>query len=214
MQKTFYLLCMTALVTGCSITQTVVPVGDVTTNEVCIIENPAVREGFLPEMRNALEQKGFSVAMLDESARTSDCPTVVTYTARWSWDLTIYMSYAEISVYQSGQPTGKALYDATSGGGRLDKFIDAEPKIRELVDELFPGDSSQLVINGGVSPDEVAMMEQVSPDETVNASGKSSESGSAADAYDELLKLDDLRERGILTDEEFEAEKARILGKD
>ncbi|HUG09806.1 MAG TPA: SHOCT domain-containing protein [Opitutaceae bacterium] len=31
--------------------------------------------------------------------------------------------------------------------------------------------------------------------------------------YDELLKLDDLRKRGILTDGEFEAEKKKVLGR-
>lgn len=214
MRRTVYLLCIAALIAGCSITQTVVPVADVVTNEICIKENPAVREGFLPELRNALQQKGFSVTMLDESANTADCPTVVTYTARWSWDLTIYMSYAEIAVYQGGKPTGKALYDATSGGGRLDKFIDAEPKIRELVDELFPGESSQLVIPGGLSPDEPASIEPVSAADRPSASDTPRKSVGAADVYDELLKLDELRERGILTDEEFEAEKDRLLGKD
>ena len=31
------------------------------------------------------------------------------------------------------------------------------------------------------------------------------------DFYDKLLKLDDLRKRGILTDAEFEAEKKKLL---
>jgi hypothetical protein len=31
------------------------------------------------------------------------------------------------------------------------------------------------------------------------------------DVYDELIKLDDLRKRGILTDEEFDAEKKELL---
>jgi hypothetical protein len=33
------------------------------------------------------------------------------------------------------------------------------------------------------------------------------------DLYTELFELDELRERGILTDEEFEAEKAKLLEK-
>lgn len=48
------------------------------------------------------------------------------------------MKYAEIKVYRSAILVGEAVYDATWGGGRLDKFIHAENKIRELVDELFP----------------------------------------------------------------------------
>ena len=31
------------------------------------------------------------------------------------------------------------------------------------------------------------------------------------DFYSELIKLDDLRERGIITDEEFDARKKKIL---
>jgi hypothetical protein len=34
------------------------------------------------------------------------------------------------------------------------------------------------------------------------------------DVYSELLKLDDLRNRGLLTDEEFEAEKQKLLERD
>ena len=47
------------------------------------------------------------------------------------------MSYAEIRVYRDGVLDGEAVCDATSGSGRLDKWIDAEPKIRELVEELM-----------------------------------------------------------------------------
>lgn len=33
-----------------------------------------------------------------------------------------------------------------------------------------------------------------------------------SDAYSELLKLDELRKKGIITEEEFQAEKAKLLG--
>ena len=49
----------------------------------------------------------------------------------------MYMKYGEIKVYRSPALIGLAVYDATWGGGRPDKFINAENKIRELVDELF-----------------------------------------------------------------------------
>ena len=55
-----------------------------------------------------------------------------------SWDLTIFMSYANIRVYKNGVLEGEALYDATGGGLTLSKFIDAETKVRELVNQLFP----------------------------------------------------------------------------
>ena len=36
-------------------------------------------------------------------------------------------------------------------------------------------------------------------------------SGKSSDVYTELLKLDDLRKRGIITDVEFQAQKAKLL---
>ena len=135
---------------GCSIQQTVNPVAGDVPGELCVIENPAVREGFLPEYRRALEAKGIAVRVLPETASIKDCPLTSTYVARWSWDLTIYMSYVEINVFEGGALAGKALYDATKGGGRMDKFIDAEPKIRELVSQLFPAGDS-IVIDPGTT---------------------------------------------------------------
>jgi hypothetical protein len=133
-------LALIGCVAACTIQQQVTPVDSqaLADSEVCIIEDPAVRPGFLVEMLKALRDLGYATRKLPADAGLTDCPTVVTYTARWSWDLTIYMSYSEIVVYSDGSLAGKALYDATGGGGRMDKFIDAEPKIRELVRELFP----------------------------------------------------------------------------
>jgi hypothetical protein len=126
------------LLAGCTITQTVNPTSLAAGSEICIIENPAVREGFLPEVQRALIDNGYRYKMLPESAMPQDCPAALTYVARWSWDLTIYMSYARLQAFTDGRPSGDALYDATKGGGNMSKFIDAEPKIRELVDQLFP----------------------------------------------------------------------------
>ena len=66
------------------------------------------------------------------------CTLSSTYIARWSWDVTIYLAYASIEVYRDGDLAGRALYDSRGGRVNPGKFIDAEPKIRELVSELFP----------------------------------------------------------------------------
>ena len=178
---------------ACTITQTVDPVAEVPTNEVCIIENPQVREGFLPELKNSLRSKNAQVRVLSADATTTDCLIVATYVARWKWDLAMYMSYAEINVYHKGQIAGKALYDATSGSGNMGKFIDAEPKIQELVGQLFPTDFPPAGADGDV------------------VNGTTPTIGSDKDLYAEILKLDDLRQRGLITDEEYENEKREIL---
>ena len=80
--------------------------------------------------------------MLPTGTALEACTVTFTYIARWSWDITIYMSYARIKVFINGQLAGQALYDSRRGGGNMDKFIDAEPKIRKLVSELFPARSN------------------------------------------------------------------------
>jgi len=97
-----------------------------------------VRQGFTDTYRAALQEKGFTVRQLPPASNPSDCYLSTQYIARWTWDLAIYMSYAEITVYEEGRLAGKAFYDSRKAGLALTKYIRAENKIRELVDELFP----------------------------------------------------------------------------
>jgi hypothetical protein len=76
---------------------------------------------------------------LPATASIIDCPITSTYTANWRWDLAIYMAYADIKIYNGGKVIGEANYDATRAGLNGGKFIDADKKINELVDQLFPG---------------------------------------------------------------------------
>jgi len=103
-----------------------------------MIENATkkVRQGFTDTYRAALQEKGFTVKQLPPASNPSDCHLSTQYIAQWKWNLTIYMSYVEIKVYEDGRMIGKALYDARIAG--LDKYINAEDKIREMVNELFP----------------------------------------------------------------------------
>lgn len=128
------------LASGCSIKEHVQPVSSqyIAHGEICIIDAPRVRPGFLVELKSVLRQRGYKIKMLADDSSLLDCPTVVTYTGRWGWDFTLYMTYAEIRVFSSGKMVGEAVYDSRRGGGRPDKWIDAEPKIRELVEQLFP----------------------------------------------------------------------------
>jgi len=127
------------LAAGCSISQNVVPVTFAPTAErsVCIIEHPATRDSFLDAYRRALRDRGFETSVLPEGSALNACPVTSTYIARWSWDFTIYMAYAEMQVYHDGRNVGRAVYDARMGGARFDKWTDAEQKIRELVAELY-----------------------------------------------------------------------------
>ena len=134
-----FALAALAALSGCAIRQDVRPVTFAPTaaREVCIIEHSATRAAFLDEYRRVLESRGFQTRVLPEHSPTNSCHVTSTYVARWSWDLTIYMSYAELHVFDDGREVGHAIYDSRLGGARLDKFVDAETKIAELVDQLF-----------------------------------------------------------------------------
>ncbi len=128
-----------AALAACAINQKVTPVESFDGKQVCIIENPAVvQAGFIVAYTQALEQKGYTVQRLAAEAKITDCPVTSTYTANWRWDLALYMSFADIKVFQAGKQTGQAVYDATRGGANMSKFIKGDEKIRELVNQLFP----------------------------------------------------------------------------
>ena len=101
------------------------------TPEICLIPAEGLREGFNTTYENLLKSKGFHTRQMPPGSALSSCPLSTTYIGTWSWDLAIYMSYADIRVYQYGQQVGQAEYDSRWGGGRvLDKFINAEKKYR------------------------------------------------------------------------------------
>ena len=123
---------------GCAIHQRVDAVARPGTRAICIVENPDVRSGFLSSYRHALADKGYEVTVLARLSLPTACPLTSTYTANWRWDLALYMAFADVVVYADGQRVGRATYDSLGGGGNLGKFIDADTKIRELVEQLFP----------------------------------------------------------------------------
>jgi hypothetical protein len=127
-----------AFLSSCTISQSVKPVARDGLSEICIVVNPHVRPGFLDTYIRVLSEKGYLIKQLPPDSGTNQCPTVSAYTGSWSWDLALYLSYAEIVVYRNGRRSGQAIYDSRRGGGNMNKFIKADKKIAELVDELFP----------------------------------------------------------------------------
>jgi len=127
------------LLAGCAIHQNVRPVDAAGDGQVCVINNPEVRPGVMAAYRKVLGDKGYTVRELPPTAAITDCKVTSTYRANWRWDLAMYMHFAEFRVFVDGKERGLAVYDATHGGGNPNKFIDADKKIAELINQLFPG---------------------------------------------------------------------------
>ena len=124
--------------TGCSISQNVQPVPALDSKRICVTRNPDVRGSFANSLVKALSSAGLKVRLLEPGISPDSCEMVATYTANWGWDLALYLSYVEIKILREQQQIGLAVYDATHGGGRMDKFISADAKVNELVGQLFP----------------------------------------------------------------------------
>lgn len=124
---------------ACAIEQTVKPVEGLQTREICVIDNPTVRPGFMEAYNKTMQAKGYVLRQMPKDTPFTGCPVISSYTANWKWDMAMYMSFAQIRVYRDGYQVGEASYDARNGGGNMNKFIDADKKITELVNQLFPG---------------------------------------------------------------------------
>ncbi|WP_447077535.1 Sbal_3080 family lipoprotein [Shewanella algae] len=139
MTKRLAILLLTSFLglSACSIKQQLDPVALHQDAGLCILENPKVREGFLQEVEKVLREKQIRYRLVQELNAAEQCDWTATYSANWAWDLALYMVYAEIKVYHQGRLDGQAIYDARMGGANMNKFIDAEPKIRELINQLI-----------------------------------------------------------------------------
>jgi hypothetical protein len=128
-------------VTGCAITQEVTPVKlGQPAQELCLVRNSeVVQDAFHDVYVTVLERKGFRVRSLPDKAAVDSCALLGTYEAIYRWDLAIYLARADLRVFANGKEAGRAVYDSLSGGANMNKFIRTEPKLTELVDQLFAG---------------------------------------------------------------------------
>ena len=85
----------------------------------------------------------------------------------------------------------------------------------------FPSYEYQFRLIDPDAPEVKPTTLEAGPDQVIQSTGKNDvnvtiteDSESKADLYTELIKLDDLRKRGILTDEEFDAQKKKLLEQD
>ena len=125
---------------GCAITQDVTPSPiNQRAQELCLVRNSeVVQDEFHDVYARVLEKKGFKVRSLPDKSPSTACPLVATYEAIYRWDLAIYLARADLRIWADGREAGRAVYDSLSGGGNMNKFIRTEPKLTELVDQLFP----------------------------------------------------------------------------
>ena len=104
-----------------------------------------------------------------------------------------------------------------TGDGQAIKVLPESPKLNCLQIGGQLSDPSGSIVSYSTESS-ISVAPETAPRIESNPNGIGSSEPEApremeVDLYKELLKLDDLRQRGILTDDEFQAEKKKLLDK-
>jgi hypothetical protein len=207
--------------TGCSITQEISPLTK-PVERVCIVENKAVKEGVLDALNEAFINHKASTRVIPgtytvkhkmvqptwQTADASACDALTFYTANWTWDLSMYMVFANVWMTppDGSVKLAQATYDATGGGGRMDKFIDARVKLLELVNKMYEG-TPQLAASARNA--ETPALSARASDQTRKAPLPSD---AAASPLEERLRaLKRMRDEGLVSAEEYERKHQELL---
>jgi hypothetical protein len=105
---------------------------------VCIEQNPAVIvEDFLDVLRVGFMRHGIEVEVVGAPA-PAECEFVLRYTALRSWDITAFVSHAELHLERAGRPIAHAIYHLRGKGGyALTKYQSTREKMNPVIDELL-----------------------------------------------------------------------------
>ncbi|MBC9249083.1 hypothetical protein A9179_02215 [Pseudomonas alcaligenes] len=107
--------------------------------QVCIEENPAVQvDDFLGVVERGFARHGIRTRRIQQ-ASDSQCPAVLTYTAKRSWSVVTYLSLAELNIRDSqGQLLASAYY-RFRGRGLLavKKWQSTETKMTPVIDQML-----------------------------------------------------------------------------
>jgi hypothetical protein len=108
---------------------------------VCIQENPKVIVAdFLPVVRGALDRHGISTELYRSDKPPEHCEYTLTYTARQSWDLATYLSFAEIEIRKGAEIVSTGHYHLRNKGGlSLNKWASTESKMNPVMDQMLGG---------------------------------------------------------------------------
>lgn len=108
-------------------------------DHVYIIDNPSVTvPDFMQTMRENFTERGIKTSIIRNKTDVSSDLYFLTYTALRSWDLSTYLSYAEISIDRNGTQVGYAQYRLKGKGGfSLLKWQSVETKMDPVFDKLL-----------------------------------------------------------------------------
>lgn len=132
------LVALAFVATGCAISQHVVPVdSSAQIEKIHVLHNDRVHmEGINEALVGIFESLGFE-SELYRGDRPPGALHTFTFTANWTWDMAMYLTYFRGTLLEDGRVIGEVEYDARSGGGNMSKFGSTESKIEPLIAEMM-----------------------------------------------------------------------------
>ena len=105
---------------------------------VCIEDNPKVLvTDFVIVVRNGFQRHGIATEVY-KGPRPEHCEFMLTYTALRSWDISAYLSHAELRLYKGMQLVAEAEYHLRGKGGfAFTKFEGTRKKMTPVIDRLL-----------------------------------------------------------------------------
>ena len=107
--------------------------------EICIVNNLEVKiVDFVPVLEKRLQQHKIATRKINEVDVTQSCEYALRYSARRSWDITTYLSWAELNLFKQNQQIASAEYSLVAKGGlSLMKWQSVETKMNPGIDRLL-----------------------------------------------------------------------------
>lgn len=199
MQNTILTIFALSVLTACT-SVTVKPVtSTVSMQRVCIQDNPKVQvSDFVKVIREGFDRHGISTEIF-YGQKPAKCQYVLTYTALRSWDFSPYMTHAELRIEQDGRHIGSAEYHH-KGGFALNKWAGTRSKMDPVIDELLANEGLANISSSEKTERLTSATDNPSLNKPISTS-----------YIEELKALAALRDDGIITEAEFQKQKAEIL---
>jgi hypothetical protein len=193
------IISVSSLITGCTTRQHVTRLETPKPQQVCIVQHHAVKAGVLEALQEGLTKHGMRNKVVPgvyelkhamwqprwNPEQVTSCDALIFYVANWSWDLALYMRFANVwmTPIDGSKKLSQATYDA---GGNIGpgKFIVAREKILELVDQMIGDTGATLIV---VPP--------------TNKAG----------AQVRLQQLEELKKSGLISEPEYQRKRHEIL---
>lgn len=138
MNRMILLVIAVLLLAGCAISENVVPVdSDHLIEKIYVRYSDDVHmEGLNDELVSQFRSLGFNAELYKGDTPDRARHTFI-FTANWTWDLAMYLTYFHGTLYEDGRMLGEAEYDARSGGANMGKFGSTANKIKPMLTEMM-----------------------------------------------------------------------------